>query len=173
MTTAPDLAPTVLDLAGVERPPSMQGESFGNVLAGETDEHRPFVVSSWPLYFAAGEFTTAVDSRSRRIASYMPITVTTHQRSLILGGPAYMPELYDLERDPGEQSNVWEASIEEGAALGEGALAFLERQGTPELYLAPRYLALQRFAPDLTQGSNSTLPDTEQNQMQNANEEAV
>jgi hypothetical protein len=147
LTTAPDLAPTILDLAGVERPPSMMGESFGEVLFGERDEHRPFVVSSWPLYFAAGEFTTAVDSRPRRIASYMPMTVTTPERSLILGGPAYMPELYDLVWDPGERSNVWESRPGEGAALGERAISFLERQGTPELYLAPRRLALQRFAP--------------------------
>jgi arylsulfatase A-like enzyme len=173
LTTAPDLAPTILDLAGVERPPSMQGESFGDVLVGEKGEHRPFVVSSWPLYFAAGEFTTAVDSRTRRIASYMPISVTTRERSLILGGPAHMPELYDLGRDPGERSNVWETRVEEGAALGESALSFLEREGTPELYLAPRRLAFQRFAPDFMRGSASTLLDTKENQMHNANEEAV
>src|ERR687895_340636 len=162
LTTAPDLAPTILDLVGVERPGAMQGESFGDVLVGEKDEHRPFVVSSWPLYFAAGEFTTAVDSRPRRIASYMPMTVTTRERSLILGGPAYMPELYEFGRDPGEQSNVWESRIEEGAALGERALSFLEREGTPELYLDPRRLALQRFAPDW---SAPTLLDTKENQM--------
>jgi arylsulfatase A-like enzyme len=169
LTTAPDLAPTILDLAGVERPPSMQGESFGDVLVGKRAEHRPFVVSSWPLYFAAGEFTTAVDSRPRRIASYMPMTVSTRERSLILGGPAYMPELYDLEWDPGEQSNVWESCLEEGAALGERAISFLERQGTTELYLAPRRLALQRFA----RGSASPLLDAKENQMHNTNEEAV
>jgi hypothetical protein len=84
-----------------------------------------------------------------------------------------MPELYDLGWYPGEQSNVWESRIEEGAALGERALSFLERQGTPELHLAPRRLALQRFAPEFTRGSNSRLSDNEQNQMQNVNEEAV
>jgi arylsulfatase A-like enzyme len=173
LTTAPDVAPTILDLAGIERPRVMQGESFRDVLVGEKDEHRPFVVSSWPLYFAAGEFTTAVDSRPRRIASYMPMTVTTRERSLILGGPAYMPELYEFGRDPGEQSNVWESRIEEGAALGERALSFLEREGTPELYLAPRRLAFQRFAPDFMRGSASTLLDTKENQIHNANEEAV
>ena len=173
MTTAPDLAPTILDLAGVGRPPSMQGEPFGDVLFGKKREHRPFVVSSWPLYFAAGEFTTAVDSRPRRIASYMPITVTTRRRSLILGGPAYMPEFYGLDEDPGQQANVWEARIGEGAALGEDALAFLERLRTPKLYLAPRRLALQRFAPDFVRSPGSTMPQTQQNQMQNASEEAV
>ena len=57
--------------------------------------------------------------------------------------------------------------------MGESALSFLEREGTPELYLAPRRLALQRFAPDFTRGSASTLLDTKENQMHNANEEAV
>jgi hypothetical protein len=151
----------------------MQGEPFDDVLLGKKREHRPFVVSSWPLYFAAGEFTTAVDSRPRRIASYMPITVTTRRRSLILGGPAYMPEFYRLDEDPGEGTNLWEARIGEGAALGEDALAFLERLGTPELYLAPRRAALQRFAPDFTRSPGSTPPRHQQNQMQNANEEAV
>jgi arylsulfatase A-like enzyme len=173
LTTAPDLAPTILDLAGAERPRAMRGESFRDVLVGERAEHRPFVVSSWPLYFAAGEFTTAVDSRPRRIASYMPITVSTGDRSLILGGPAYMPEFYDLEWDPGERSNVWESRPEEGAALGESALSFLERQGTPEHYLTPRRLALQRFAPDSARATASALVDTEENQIHNANEEAV
>ena len=173
LTTAPDVAPTILDLVGLGRPQSMHGESFGEVLVGEKDEHRPFVVSSWPLYFAAGEFTTAVDSRHRRIASYMPMTVSTPERSLILGGPAYMPELYDLGRDPGEASNVWESRTEEGAALGERALSFLERVGTPELYLAPRRLALQRFAPNFMRGSASAFVDTQEKQMHNANEEAV
>jgi hypothetical protein len=158
---------------GLTRPPSMQGEPFGDVLLGKKREHRPFVVSSWPLYFAAGEFTTAVDSRPRRVASYMPITVTTRRRSLLLGGPAYMPEFYGLDEDPGQQANVWEARIGEGAALGEDALAFLEHLGTPELYLAPRRAALQRFAPDFVRSFGPTSPNTEQNQMQNASEEAV
>jgi hypothetical protein len=99
----------------------------------------------------------------------MPMTVSTREYSLILGGPACMPELHDLGWDPGEQSNVWESRIEEGAALGESALSFLERLGTPELYLTPRRLALQRIA----RGSTSTLLDTRENQMQNANEEVV
>lgn len=173
LTTAPDLAPTILDLAGIEHPPAMQGESFDGVLLGEQDEHRPFVVSSWPLYFAEGEFTSAVDSRPRRIASYMPMTVTAPDRSLILGGPAYMPEIYDLERDPHEQSNVWETRIEEGAALGERAISFLEQQGTPEHYLTPRKIALQRFAPDFIRPSSSSIPNEENDQIHNASEEAV
>jgi hypothetical protein len=68
---------------------------------------------------------------------------------------------------------LWGSRIKEGTALGERALSFLERQETPEPYLAPRRLALQEFAPDFARGSDSTPPNTEQHQMHNANEEAV
>nr|MDQ5813081.1 hypothetical protein [Actinomycetota bacterium] len=119
---------------------------FVDVLKGESKEHRPFVVNSWPLYFAQGEITLAVDSRARRVASYMPLTVTTRDRTLIMGGPAETPELYDLAGDPGEQNNIWDSNAEEGLALMRRAISFLEHQGTPEKHLTPRRMALQRFA---------------------------
>jgi arylsulfatase A-like enzyme len=146
LTTAPDLAPTVLDLVGADPGAEMSGRSFRNVLDGERDEHRPFVISSWPLYFAEGELTSAVDSRPRRLASYMPLTVTTRTRSLILGGAAEDPELYDLQADPGEQMNAWANCTEEGVGLAREAVAFLEEQGTPERHLEPRQAALAAFA---------------------------
>jgi arylsulfatase A-like enzyme len=146
MTTAPDLAPTIMELAGLGGlPTTMTGESFLDVLAGTRGEHRPFVVSSWPLYLAEGEIVTAVDSRARRIADYMPLTVSTCERSLILGGPDDEPELYDLVRDPGEQYNAWSELGDEGEALCESALSFLECAGTPEEYLAPRRKSLERW----------------------------
>ena len=72
----------------------------------------------------------------------MPITVTTRERSLILGGPDDEPELYDLSDDPGQQNNVWREQSHEGEALCEQTLSFLESVGTPEEYLAPRRQAL-------------------------------
>jgi arylsulfatase A-like enzyme len=146
MTTAPDLAPTIMELAGLGGPPTtMTGESFLEVLAGTREEHRPLVVSSWPLYLAAGEIVTAIDSKARRIADYMPLTVTTRDHSLILGGPDETPELYELAEDPGEQSNAYKERGDEGEALCEQAVNFLERVGTPEEYLAPRRKALDRW----------------------------
>jgi arylsulfatase A-like enzyme len=146
MTTAPDLAPTILELAGLGGlPTTMTGESFLDVLAGTRDEHRPLVVSSWPLYLAEGEIVTAIDSKARRIADYMPLTVTTRERSLILGGPDDEPELYELAEDPGEQINAYRERGDEGEALCEQAIDFLERAGTPEEYLAPRRQALERW----------------------------
>ena len=114
-------------------------------MAAEREEHRSLVVSSWPLYLAQGEIVTAIDSKARRIADYMPITVTTPERSLILGGPDDEPELYDLARDPGEQDNVWREHGPEGGLIAEQAISFLEGVNTPEEYLTPRREALDRW----------------------------
>jgi arylsulfatase A-like enzyme len=145
LTTAPDLAPTILDLLGLDKPATMSGESFRPVLTGEKPEHRPFVISSWPLYFAKGEITSAVDSRPRRISSYMPLTIATRTHSVILGGPAEVPELYDLTVDPHELRSIWNEDVSRGAALCRDALAFLEQRGTAEKYLAPRRAAHDAF----------------------------
>src|SRR5919106_569897 len=96
--------------------------------------------------FAEGELTSAVDSRTRRISSYMPLTVTTRERSLLLGGPSEAPELYHLDSDPGEERNVWQAHAGEGLEIAESAVAFLEELGTPERHLLPRRLALEALA---------------------------
>src|SRR5918999_2339503 len=139
ITTAPDLAPTIMELAGLGGlPTTMTGDSFGGVLNRTREEHRPLVVSSWPLYLAEGETVTAIDSKARRIADYMPVTVTTRDRTLILGGPDDEPQLYDLARDPGERDNVWSEHGPEGGLLAEQALSFLEGVNTPEESLAPR-----------------------------------
>ncbi len=146
LTTAPDLASTVLDLVGVEVPSELQGRSFEPVLSGASREHRPFVVSSWPLYFAEGELTSAVDSRPRRISSYMPLTVATRETSVILGGATEAPELYRLENDPGEETNAWPQDVDAGVTLCRDAVAFLEECETPTEFLAPRRTALETFS---------------------------
>lgn len=143
LTTAPDLAPTILDMLGLDTPATMAGTSFRPVLTGDTQDHRPFVISSWPLYFAKGELTSAVDSRPRRISSYMPLTITTLTHTVILGGPEEAPELYDLTADPHEQRNIWTEQAPRGAALCADAIAFLEQCGTNEQYLVPRRAALE------------------------------
>jgi arylsulfatase A-like enzyme len=146
LTTAPDIAATILDVAGVEPPAELQGASFRAVVDGTAGEHRAFVVSSWPLYFAEGALTSAIDSRPRRIASHMPITATTRERSLIIGGRDEPPELYDLERDAAESTNVWTENAHEGRRLFEQALAFLEEIGAADRHLEPRRKSLAAHA---------------------------
>lgn len=88
---------------------------------------------------------TAIDSKARRIADFMPITVTTRDRTLTLGGPDDEPEFYDLKNDPGEQNNAWREFGDEGETLCDNTLTFLERVASPEAYLAPRRKVLDRW----------------------------
>ena len=69
MTTAPDIAPTIMDLVGLGGvPTTMTGDSFGGVLEGTREEHRSLVVSSWPLYLAK-EVRSSRPSTPRRAGS--------------------------------------------------------------------------------------------------------
>jgi len=145
LTTLVDLPATVLDLAGVDAPPGVAGRSLVPLLRGETDEHRKLVVSGWPLEYQKGRITIAVDSWPRRIARDQPLTVTTRELSLVVGGADDDLELYDLGDDPGEQRNVVTERAGEAAALVEEALAELVSIGASAELLAPRRGALERF----------------------------
>ena len=141
LTTAIDLPATILDIAGVDGG-DLHGRSFKDVVVSKRAEHREFVISSWPLYFARGEYTSAVDGKRRAISTYMPITVTTAQRSLLIGGPDDPVELYDLGADPGEQNNVWSDREPQDEQLFDDALSYLADLGTDEGALTARRRAI-------------------------------
>jgi arylsulfatase A-like enzyme len=143
LTTTPDVTATILDIAGVEQVSGSHGRSLRPVLMSRHEALRDFVVSSWPLYFAQGEVTSAIDSKPRRIESYMPLTVSTQDCSLVVGGPDQTPEFYDLSTDPRELVNVWSDRSRDGVSLLEEALEFLERVGTPDAHTEPRRQAMR------------------------------
>ncbi len=95
-----DILPTVLDAAGVEPQPFVQGVSHVPVLRGETD-----CVRDWALvdHFA---------------------TVNLHQQTLVTGGwklvcyrHAEYGELYNLTEDPDQRTNLWDAEPQRKAEL--------------------------------------------------------
>ncbi|QDU41510.1 Choline-sulfatase [Maioricimonas rarisocia] len=91
-----DLAPTLMELAGYEATPGMQGKSLVPICTGQADpgHHRDFVYSeyynSWTHSRAYG---TMLRTRTEKIVVY-------HDSE-----PG---ELYDLERDPDEFVNLWD-----------------------------------------------------------------
>jgi len=85
-----DVAPTVLDYAGIDVPDLMPTRSLRPILEGERDDHRESVLC---------EYTTNDQSRrsmSIRTDRYKYIVHNTDQES----------EFYDLKDDPGELRNV-------------------------------------------------------------------
>ena len=92
-----DLAPTLLQAAGLAAPEWMQGRSLLPLAAGEADprHHRDAV---WCEYFDAIDAPDATRATMYRNQRYKLIVYHGHG----------LGELYDLEQDPGEFDNLWD-----------------------------------------------------------------
>jgi arylsulfatase A-like enzyme len=98
-----DIAPTILEAAGIEKPEAMEGRSLLPLGRGETEAGYPFVVSNQALWQVKRMIS---DGRWKLI------------RALDNGyWPAPARELYDLERDPGETHNLVDAEPARAAEL--------------------------------------------------------
>ena len=98
-----DIAPTLLELAGLPIPLRMQGRSLLPILRGELppDQHRDFVRCEF--YRAQNP---AVVSRVQYEGSYATMYRDTRHKIVVYHGYE-QGELYDLENDPGEFENLW------------------------------------------------------------------
>lgn len=132
----PDLLPTLLDLCGMEKPASIQGETFAPLLYGEKSERRNFALSSWSLIHDT-PLTRVVDGVERRVASPRPSTLTTEEWSFIYAGSGDY-ELYHLPTDPQQNHNVADRYPEVAQQLHLQYLEFLQRLGTNPRYLEAR-----------------------------------
>ena len=97
-----DLAPTLLEAAGLEPSPGIQGRSLTGLLEGKTTGHRDSVyMENYVPRMGATKpvLATALRTRTHKLAIY---------HSLGAG------ELYDLARDPGEVRNLWDDSAHRG-----------------------------------------------------------
>jgi arylsulfatase A-like enzyme len=92
-----DLAPTLLEAAGVPVPFRMQGRSLTKLLQGETATHRDSVYSEF--YNSNFEYSPPPWATMVRTDRYKLIVYHS------LGG---WGELYDLQKDPHEFDNLWD-----------------------------------------------------------------
>ena len=90
-----DIAPTLLEAAGIPVPSGMQGRSLMPLLLGKTQEHRDSVYME---YF---------DANATFEIPPMLSCVRTAKWKLTLFDKPRTGELYDLEKDPGEVTNLW------------------------------------------------------------------
>ncbi len=93
-----DLAPTLLDVAGLPRHPGMQGRSLWPMLTGEAglDEHRDDVYCEY--YNANQRYETPAHLTMVRAERHKLVVAHGHSTG----------ELYDLEADPNETHNRWD-----------------------------------------------------------------
>ena len=90
-----DLAPTLLEAAGIAPEPQMQGRPLTGILEGKTTTHRDSV------------YMEMYDSGSRAGGPAMVTAVRTETHKLVVYHSLDTGELYDLTKDPGEQRNLW------------------------------------------------------------------
>jgi arylsulfatase len=90
-----DLAPTLLEAAGLTATPGMQGRSLNALLTGQTTRHRDSIYCE---YF---------DSLALYDPPPMAVCVRTEEYKLVFYQKLPMGELYDLQKDPSETNNLW------------------------------------------------------------------
>jgi arylsulfatase A-like enzyme len=90
-----DLAPTLLDAAGIPVNDGVQGRSLASLLTGKAAGHRDSVYSEF------------YDVRPRSRQSVTATSVRTASAKLTVYHDLASGELYDLRRDPGEFRNLW------------------------------------------------------------------
>ena len=92
-----DLAPTILEAAGVAIPESMQGLSLGGILDGskDPDTHKQHVISE---YYDAIDHPDGTHASMCFDGRYKSIVYHGHNRG----------ELYDLKKDPEEYCDLWD-----------------------------------------------------------------
>jgi len=146
----PDLMPTILDLAGIEIPQTVQGKSLVPVLRGEQEQLRPLALTSHSLIYGvrARRFTTITTEEwsliypgarvdlSQGVKSAVVDSITRMESAIYAGAGG--PELYHLPTDPKQQRNVLAQNRHVAEELHAGHVKLLEEWGTPEEYLENR-----------------------------------
>lgn len=130
-----DLAPTLLELAGVAAPPSFEGRSLAPWLTGERTRAAAARAETWPAF---SELLKPPDREGRRLTPHQrAIIVPPHKMIAGVGGERFF---FDLHADPAETN---------GDALDAGLRARLESEmGAFER----RYAGSPRPAPQRTIG---------------------
>lgn len=105
LACALDIAPTLLDMAGLSPSGDMHGQSLLPAARGEAFRGRDHVVTALP-FANPGEGVLAVDDLMRTVVEWQPATVTTREWSLLFATPDEPIELYDLRVDPQQRNNV-------------------------------------------------------------------
>ncbi len=137
----PDLMPTILEFAGVDRPATVHGKSLVPVLNGDRKRVRDIAVSSWSIiHQPAGEEPVNLNpyNWSELAWKLKPSTIVSNEWALIVAAGDLEPELYHIRSDPRQQKNVLAENKSIAKDLHSRYIAFLESVGTKEEYLEPR-----------------------------------
>lgn len=104
-----DIAPTLLQAAGVSIPDHMQGRSLWQMVIDESDDtgHRDYVTSDYLASPARPDDNHRSDTGSTDNGSMHGSMYFDGQYKLVVYHDRETGELFDLRRDPAESNNLW------------------------------------------------------------------
>jgi len=111
-----DLMPTMMELAGLAVPDSVQGTSLVPLLKGGTIETRSVAVTSGALPGKPGRAVC--------------VAITDGEWTLQYRGPDFPAELHHVATDPAQQQDVYAANTDVAERLHQGYLDLLRSVGT-------------------------------------------
>lgn len=132
-----DIMPTLLELAKVEIPETVQGQSLVALIRGTKRNLHDFVVTSQALY-SPGEKTRMVDDLERMIKEGHASTITWEKWTFVYTMEGERAELYNMESDPSQSQNVIYDNWQVAKEMHHEFVNFLEKTGTDESKIAPR-----------------------------------
>ncbi|TFH41792.1 MAG: DUF4976 domain-containing protein [Chrysiogenales bacterium] len=113
-----DIAPTILDLAGIAVPGGMEGRSMLPFLMnGSTPGRKAWLLEYWKYF-------------PENFPTYAGVRTANHK--YIEYEKTLKPELFDLKKDPGEQRNLY--GTKEGDALLPGLKSMLTQLKSGKLF---------------------------------------
>jgi hypothetical protein len=143
-----DLMPTVLDLFGVDLPPTVQGHSVMPVLTGESESVREIAIASPTIAgshlqiahptsrvtVTDGEWLLICGSRSGPVERDETTSMVDSigRRVTILDPPTLAPHLFNMTTDPECAMDVLPTHPAPAESLHRSLLALLESAGVPE-----------------------------------------
>jgi arylsulfatase A-like enzyme len=139
LTQPPDLPPTVLEYLDSPVPDSMQGRSLRPLLRGEGDAPRDYAITGrFPEGYETGESTAAdFDGWTGPERVIQPVTVTGDRWALVCHPDPAESELYDLDADPGQASDVAGDHPDVVEELRAAYLAFADRHDATATMVDP------------------------------------
>lgn len=137
LASLPDLYPTILDIAKVPTPDTVQARSLAPMIMAGLDEGHEFVVTSAP-FDAVGDVSKTVDDQGRETIEVSPSTITDGTWDLLYAVHGAEIELYRTVEDPGHQHNVIGEKHDVAQGLHAKFAAWLQDTDTPAKFLEPR-----------------------------------
>lgn len=142
LTQPPDIMPTILELAGIESPSTIQGKSLLPIIEGR-ERGREIAISSWAIIHKPAS-DERVSLNPYNWAQYAwrlkPSSITDGEWLLIVGAGDMHPELYHLPTDSCQERNLVEGNRDKANELFQTYISYLRQWGTKEEYIRQRRL---------------------------------